>query len=290
MEYPRPSFDDENSYIEYCKSHPLAPLSHIEATFDWPIKAEDTVAAFDSPIEAVEAEDSFDDIQIEPCVPLPTQRTIVVNIDTAVRMIPSLLEVLDGEEDVCDDSDSSMEQGIQNETAHQARLSSFHTQGPVLVARLPEQLENCLERLLDGAPEPLNIESLDLRESYTVGEWSAQNDDGQSHTVFIPMFAVQRSLFTTHDVADNLSHYCGRIAFVAGKRALLSEFWVDDDYMDGLGAAFMCHPRYRDYSEEEQQLAEHEAKEAGSPTPWMFKTWRDKDGTYWTGLQCKELC
>lgn len=97
--YPRPNFDDENSYIEYCKSHQLAPLTYIEATFNWPIEEDDIDTTFDYSIEADEAEDSFGDMPMEPHMPLPTQRTIVVDIDTAVRMVPSLVEVLDGEEE-----------------------------------------------------------------------------------------------------------------------------------------------------------------------------------------------
>jgi hypothetical protein len=213
--------------------------------------------------------------------PVPAVRTRSISLDELGELIPTLPPFLSRLSELCDRDGLSREHAACLLSPDEIGKSPFQTTGPVLVARLPKQLEGCLEQLVNRPPEPRNIGSIDLLSTYTVADWGAFDKTGSPHVIYI-----QDKLYYDSQASEYIDgeevFASWRLIFVAGDQVVLSELWEDIEVLSGCGALYVCSKAR--YSEEELLEAKKKADAAGSATPWMFDTWRDDDGTYHSAL------
>jgi len=224
-------------------------------------------------------EKSFMDYDSPWRQPVPPIRTQIINLEELRELMPALPPFLSRLSEQCDRTGHSMELAAILLEPDEIGHTPFQTKGRVLIANLPEQLEGSLESLVNREPYICNIESLDLKGSYTVARWGALDTVGNPHEIYAQESLLD-SLLTRQEGGQDVSVWSGRLVFIAGNQVVLSEFWLDEDYMQGYAATMMCAPRYHHHSKEEQLQGERAAKAAGSPTPWMYNTWPDEHGNY----------
>jgi hypothetical protein len=218
--------------------------------------------------------------------PVPPIHTRSISLDELGAMIPTLPSLLNRLVNLCDAEGFSTEHVSSLFSADEIGKTTFQTTGPVLVAILPKQLEGCLESLAARIPYLRNIESVDLKDRYTVAEWTAVDKTGSGHYVYISDELYYESLAPEYIDGEEVFS-SARLVFIAGNQVVLSEFWEDSEAVSAYCAMYACS-RER-HSETELLEAQRKAEAAGSPTPWMFSTWRDDDDVYLSALARYDL-
>jgi hypothetical protein len=206
-----------------------------------------------------------------------------MNRQVALRYLPHLGNHLHTLYKVCTQNRINWNYAALLLGADEVGINEFHSDGPVLLANIPLDLQAHLAELVAIQPEIINIDSLDLQNTVSFAVWSIKDGDGYIHSVAVQA-SILPKLLTQTEASDSNGISFARIVFCCGDVVAIGGFCFDEDNIFEIQAAGMCSQSYFDYSEEERTTAAARAIKSGSPTPWFGAPWQDGAGNIFTQL------